>query len=78
MTSRCRGAKKRLSRPTCAGSPDLLLQVVDQIGPRSLQRRAEAEEERGDEADQESDCENGRIRPQMHHDGKIHRAKEIA
>ena len=57
---------------------DLLFQVIHQIGPRRFQGRSEAEEQRGDEADEERDRENRQIRPQMHHDGKIHRTKKIA
>ncbi len=57
---------------------DLLFQIIHQVGPRSLQRRSEAEEERGDKADQKSDREDRRIGPQMNHDGKVHRTEKIS
>ena len=38
ITSKCRGAKKRLSRPTCADSPTCCFKSFTQIGPRRLQR----------------------------------------
>ncbi len=57
---------------------NLLFQIIHQVRPRSLQGRSEAEEERGDKADQKSHREDRRIGPQLHDDGKIHRAEKIA
>ena len=57
---------------------NLLFQIIHQVGARSLQRRSEAEEERGDKADQKSDRENRHIGPQMNDDGKVNGAEKVS